>query len=164
MLHLDGPRARAMAQNNPRGHPSLPCAQPGVLVVALDVGAPLWMVESLLSQKASLAPYLPQPAHSPHAKEETLLYLRHWGFIQPCGRHNLLGNLALGRVEGQSGAGQRPMGMAVSPSDSPACRGLEGMGQSRLGPNTRLGGSECVAFHHGVLLVYIYFKTVVKYT
>lgn len=164
MLHLDGPRVRAMAQNNPRGHPSLPCAQPGVLVVALDVGAPLWMVESLLSQKASLAPYLPQPAHSPHAKEETLLNLRHWGFIQPCGRHNLLGNLALGRVEGQSGAGQRPMGMAVSPPDQSCLQGTGRYGAESPGANTRLGRSECVAFHHGVLLVYIYFKTVVKYT
>lgn len=33
-LSLDGPRARAMAQNHPRGHQSLVCAQPGVLVVA----------------------------------------------------------------------------------------------------------------------------------
>lgn len=139
MLRLDGPRARAMAQNNPRGHPSLPCAQPGVLVVALDVGAPLWMMESLLSQKASLAPYLPQPAHSPHAKEETLLYLRHWGFIQPCGRHNLLGNLAPGRVEGQSGAGQRLMGMAVSPPDQSCLQGTGRSGAESPGAKYKAG-------------------------
>lgn len=99
----------------------------------------MWIVESLLSQKTSLVPYLPQPAHAPHAKEETLLYLRHWGFIQPCGRHNLLGNLAPGRVEGQSGAGQRPVGMAVSPPDQSCLQGTGRSGAESPGAKCKAG-------------------------
>ena len=86
-LGLDGPRARAVAQNHPRGHQSLGCAQPGVLVVAH--GGSQWVVA---------VPPLPegQPAHSPHPKKETLLgpeTPRLWtacDFTEPCGWHNLL--------------------------------------------------------------------------